>query len=45
MSEVHPDELHADAGAELEVTEDAAAITPAEVVALEQLTTPAEDAE
>jgi peptide/nickel transport system ATP-binding protein len=43
MADVNPDELHADVGAELEVVEDAAAISAVEVTALEKLTVPAED--
>ncbi|HEX3566829.1 MAG TPA: ABC transporter ATP-binding protein [Acidimicrobiales bacterium] len=45
MADINPDELHADAGAELDIVEDAAALTVAEVQALEQLTTPAEEAQ
>jgi oligopeptide/dipeptide ABC transporter ATP-binding protein len=45
MADVNPDELHADIGAELETVEDAAAITPAEAAALEQLSVPAEEPE
>jgi oligopeptide/dipeptide ABC transporter ATP-binding protein len=43
MADVNPDELHADIGAELEVVEDAAAISAVEVTALQQLTVPAEE--
>jgi oligopeptide/dipeptide ABC transporter ATP-binding protein len=43
MADINPGELHADAGAELEAVEDAAALTPAEVAALAQLTLPAEE--
>jgi oligopeptide/dipeptide ABC transporter ATP-binding protein len=43
MANINPGELHADAGAELEAVEDAAALTPAEVAALAQLTLPAEE--
>jgi oligopeptide/dipeptide ABC transporter ATP-binding protein len=45
MADVNPDELHADAGAELEAVEDAAVITPAEAKAMEQLSVPAEEQE
>ncbi len=44
MADVNPEELHADAGAELEIIEDAAVLTPAEASALEQLSVPAKDA-
>jgi len=43
MADVNPEELHADAGAELETLEDAVTITDAEVTALEQLKLPAEE--
>jgi oligopeptide/dipeptide ABC transporter ATP-binding protein len=45
MADVNPDELHADAGAELEAVEDAAVITPAEAKAMEQLSVPTEEQE
>jgi hypothetical protein len=43
MVDVNPDELHADVGAELDIVEDAAALSTVEVAAMEQLSVPAEE--
>ncbi len=45
MADVDHSELHADVGAELETVEDAAAVSPAEATALEQLSVPTEEEE